>query len=353
MHNLKTLYIFFIAISLNIFFFSTTNLNANAFLIEDIEVSETIEDNFNKDSLINKGFEKAFFELIGTLLNSTDFKRINKIRSNEIKSMIESFSIKEEKFINNIYQLNLGVSFNKKKIFNYLEKKNVFPTQINKETFLFIPIIIDEKDENLEIFSNNYVYKQWDDFNEKTSLIKYLLPAEDLEDMDLIKSKSTNIENYDFAKITKKYFLKHSIIALIFKNNKETKILSKINIKDKIIIKNNTFKSFDFKNEDEINILISQLKIIYDDIWKDFNQINTSIKLPLQVKVYNKDFDISLKFEEALRNMDLISSFSIEKFDNNYVYYKIIFNGTPQNFINIMSNKKYNFDTQKKIWVLK
>ena len=32
--------------------------------------------------------------------------------------MIETFSIKEEKFINKTYNLNLGVSFNKKKIFN-------------------------------------------------------------------------------------------------------------------------------------------------------------------------------------------------------------------------------------------
>ena len=31
--------------------------------------------------------------------------------------MIESFTIKEEKFINETYYMNLGVSFNKKKIY--------------------------------------------------------------------------------------------------------------------------------------------------------------------------------------------------------------------------------------------
>ena len=50
-----------------------------------------------------------------------------------------------------------------------------------------------------------------------------------------------NIENYDFKKIIEKYFLDHSIVALIFRNNNETKILSKITIKDKKIIKNNPF----------------------------------------------------------------------------------------------------------------
>ena len=52
--------------------------------------------------------------------------------------MIESFSIKEEKFINEIIYVNLGVSFNKKKVFNYLEKKNIFPSvPIKKKFYLF------------------------------------------------------------------------------------------------------------------------------------------------------------------------------------------------------------------------
>ena len=40
---------------------------------------------------------------------------IQNIRLNEIKGMIETFTIKEESFINETYFVNLGVSFNKKK----------------------------------------------------------------------------------------------------------------------------------------------------------------------------------------------------------------------------------------------
>ena len=353
MHLFKALYIFFIVLALNIFFFSTTNINAKTFLIEDIEISETLENNFNKDSLINKGFEKAFYELISTLLKSTDLKKINKTKSNEIKSMIESFSIKEEKFVNKIYYLNLGVSFNKKKVFDYLEKKNIFPTQIIKETFFFIPIIINQKNEDLIIFSNNPIYEKWDDVVKKTSLIRYLLPTQDLEDMNLIKSKSMNIENYNFEQIIKKYFLEHSIVALIFKNDDEIKVLSKINIKDKKIIKNDTFKSINFKNDDQMQIFIKELKIVYDDLWKDYNQINTSIKFPLLIKVNSKNLELSLKFEKTLNNIDLIGNYSINKFDKDFIYYEVIFNSTPKNFINIMRDRSFNFDTQKKVWILK
>ncbi len=353
MNYIKLLYIFFIVLSLNIFFFSTTNLKAKAFLIEDVEVSQILENDFNKDFLINKGFEKAFYELIETLLKSSDQKKIQNIKSNEIKSMIQSFSIKEEKFINKVYHLSLGVTFDKKKVFNYLEKKNIFPTQIIQETFLFLPIIINQGGEDLAVFSGNRVYERWNNFNKKTYLIKYLLPTEDLEDMNLIKSKSINIENYDFNQIITKYFMKHSIIALIFKNNNEIKVLSKIDIKNKKIIKNNTFKNFDFENIDEIKVFIEQLKIIYDDLWKEYNQINTSIKLPLFIKVSNKDTMVSLRFENVLNSVDLISSYTINKFDKDFIYYEIIFNSTPTNFLNLMSNKNYNFDTQKKVWILK
>ena len=286
------------------------------------------------------------------LIKSTDLKKIKKIKTNEIKTMIETFSVKEEKFINDVYHLNLGVSFNKKKVFNYLESKNIFPTQTVKETFLFIPIIIDQKSDDLMIFSNNPIFNKWNDQNKKTSLIKYLLPTEDLEDMKLIKSNSMNIEKYNFEQIIKKYYLQHSIVTLIFKNDEEIKVLSKINIKDKKFIKNNSFKSFDLNDDDLNQNFIKELKIIYDDLWKEYNQINTSIKLPLLIRVNNNELDLSVQFEKDIENIDLIGNYSINKFDKDFIYYEIIFNGTPK-FINIMNSLNYNFDTQKKIWILK
>ena len=246
MYFLKTLYILFIVLALNIFFFSTTNLVAKSFLIEEIEISEPLDMDFNKENLINQGFKIAFNELIGTLVKSKDLEKIEKTKLIIIKSMIESFSIKEEKFIKNTYHINLGVTFNKKKIYKYLEKRNIFPTQIKKETFLFVPIIIDQKNNEMILFSDNQFYINWNKENQKNYLIRYLLPTEDLEDINLIKSKSINIENYDFQKIIEKYFLDHSIVALIFKNNNETKILSKISIKDKKIIRNDSFSDFDY-----------------------------------------------------------------------------------------------------------
>ena len=353
MYYQKLLYIFFLVLALNLSFFSTNKVSGKAFFIDQIEISEKLENNFNKDLLINKGFRKAFEELMSILIKSKDLDKTKDITLNKIKSMIETFSIKEENFINQTYNLNLGVSFNKKKIFNYLETKNIFPSQIIKEKFLFIPIIIDQSKVDMMVYSNNPIYKKWKKINNNEHLINYVLPTEDLEDFNLIKENYSELENYDFKKIIEKYFLDYSIIALFFKDNEQIKILSKINIKDKTVIKSNTFKNINLENSENLENLINNLKIIYEDFWKDNNLINTSIKLPLQIKIENSDFNLISKFEQTLDTIDLINNYSINRINKGFIFYEIIFNATPNNFINIMKNNKYNFDTQKKIWVLK
>ena len=103
MYYQKFLYIFFVALALNLSFFSTMKVNAKAFLIDEIQISEKLENNFNKDILINKGFKKAFKELMSTLVKTKDLAKTNDISINQIKTMIETFSIEEEKFINQDY----------------------------------------------------------------------------------------------------------------------------------------------------------------------------------------------------------------------------------------------------------
>ena len=120
------LYIFFIFLSLIIFFFSTTKVESKAFDIDNIEISRPFEINFDKNKVLDEGFKIAFSELILLIVNSNDQNKINQIKLNEIKGMVESFSIKEEEFINENYFVKLGVSFNKKKVFNFLEKKIFF-----------------------------------------------------------------------------------------------------------------------------------------------------------------------------------------------------------------------------------
>ncbi|MDA9631191.1 hypothetical protein N9S64_00735 [Candidatus Pelagibacter sp.] len=143
--NYRKLYIHFCILALINIFFSTDNIQAKTFSIDDIEISTPFEINFNKNDIIDDGFIQAFEQLILSIAQTKDQKRLKKIPLSSIKGMIETFSIKEEKFIDEVYYLSLKVSFNKKKIFKLLESKNIFPSIPIKKSIFFIPIILDEK----------------------------------------------------------------------------------------------------------------------------------------------------------------------------------------------------------------
>ena len=179
------------------------------------------------------------------------------------------------------------------------------------------------------------------------------MPTEDLEDLNLIKKNYEVIEQYDFKEITNKYNLNDSIIALIFKSQNSLRILSRITVNDNEVLKNLSFSDIDFDNIKKRENLINKLKIVYEDYWKNFNKINTSIKLPIYIKIDGNDNLKVSKFEKSLDEINLIYDYYILKFDKDFIYYQITFNGTPNSFLKFMKNKNFDINTQNKTWVLK
>ena len=351
--NFKRLYIHFCFLALLNIFFSTENIQAKTFSINDIEISTPFEINFDKNNIIDEGFLQAFDMLVLSIVQTKDQKKLNKTPLSLIKGMIETFSIKEEKFIDEIYYLSLNVSFNKKKILNLMEKKNIFPSLLVEKNIFFLPIIVDKDRDDISIFSENYIFNNWNSNNQKYHLLRYILPTEDLEDFNLIKRNSKYLESYNFSEIIKKYNLDEYIIAIIFKENNMIKVLNKINFNQQENLKNISFQNFNIDNDQEANKLVESLKIIYENYWKSENEINTSVKISLTISINNNDNSKISKFEEILNDMDLVYDFSIYKFDNKDSFYKIIFNGSPEHFIKIMKNKNYKFDIQNQIWIIK
>ena len=126
--RLQKVYIFFISLRsiYNNFFHNL--FNANTFKVSDIEISSPFELNFKKSLVIDEGFKTSFSNLLSMITTSGDKNKIKNISIKELKSMIDSFTISDEKFINNEYFAKLETTFNKKKILNFLEKKNIFPS---------------------------------------------------------------------------------------------------------------------------------------------------------------------------------------------------------------------------------
>ena len=203
------------------------------------------------------------------------------------------------------------------------------------------------------MFSESKLFNSWNNKIKDYHLLNYVLPTEDLEDFNLIKHNSKNLEKYDFKEIIKKYNIQDYIIAIIFKNNNEIRVLNKISFNKKLDLKNLTFKDINLNQDKEIEKFTQNLKSIYENYWKSKNEINTSVKLNLTISIENHNNSNVSAFETLLDDIDLIYDFYIYRFDNKKNIYKIIFNGSPDYFLEIMKNKNYEFDTQNQIWNLK
>ena len=351
--KLQKVYIFIISIVLFIIIFSTTYLNANTFKVPDIEISSPFELNFKKSSVIDDGFMASFSNLLSMITTSGDQNKVKNINLKEIKAMIDSFTISDEKFINNEYFAKLETTFDKKKILNFLEKRNIFPSIPKRNKVLLVPILVDTETDNIYFFNDNLFYERWNDSKKNYHLLNYLLPSEDLEDLNKIQEMSSSIETYDFINLITKYDLKDYIILIIYKNRNEVKILSKINLDNSLKINNQKYFKVNLSNEKDLNKIIENLKNIYEDQWKINNEINTSIKLPLTISIDSKDYKKITNLEVALTNNDLISNFHILKFNNKKTQYRIIYNGSPEEFLSDIRNQNLNLIMENNVWTIK
>ncbi len=351
--KLSKLYNYFLVLALLNIFFSTANANTKIFMIDDVKISSPFEINFDKNQIIEEGFVQAFNQLILSIVKSKDKIKLENISLRQIKGTIDTFSIKEEKFVNEIYHIKMNVSFSKKSIFDILESQNIFPSLPVKKNIVFIPIVIDDDKGETKIFNENIIYKNWNKDIKNFHLLNYILPISDIEDYNFLKKNIRNIENIDFSKLANKYNLQDYIVSIIFKKNKDIKLLNKIKINNNKNLKKIEIKNINFENSIEIKKLIENLKTIFEDQWKQENEINTSIKLLLTISIKNTNNIIIKEFEQNLDNLDLINDFHIYKFDNKNNIYKIVFNGSRNKFLQIMRNQNYEFETNKKIWIVK
>ena len=352
-YKLLNVYIYFISFSLLIVFFSTTYSNANAFRVSKIEISSPFELNFEKNNVIDKGFHTSFSDLISMITTSGDRKKIKNVSIKEIKGMIDSFIISDEKFINNEYFANLETTFNKKKILKFLENKNIFPSIPQRNKVLLFPILIETKNNNIYLFNNNIFYDKWNEQKNSYDLLDYLLPSEDIEDLIELQKISKDIETYDFSNLINKYDIKDNIILIIYKESNRVRTLSKINLNNNLKIQNKNYPKLDILNNNDFSNIVENLKQLYEDQWKKNNEINTSIKLPITISINSKKTKKIIELEQVLYSLDLVSDFSILNFNSEIIQYKITYNGTPNIFLNDMKEKNLELEMKNNMWILK
>jgi len=344
------LYIFFIFLTFNFIEFSTNIAYAKTFVISKIEVEEKYNLNFNKLKVIEKGFKKAFYDLSKTILQEKDINKITGTSIEDIKKLVDNFSILDEKFIDQKYKSIIEVEFNRNKLIKFLNSKNIilsFPKQID---VFFLPIVVDLENNSFNYLNENVFVKNWENIKENFFQINYVLPNEDMEDYLIIRNNIKNIENYNFKEILKKYDSENYIIMIVFKRKNNFKFYSKINFDDKFLVLNKNFENKNIQDQPDLNSMILNIKNKYEDNWKSINKMNPSASVVIRLSVKSSNIKKSLKLENALTNLDYVNNFKIEKFDNNYVIYKVYYSSSPKRFLKDILSYDINIDTTSANW---
>ena len=344
-------FVVFIFIFFN--FILISKLHANSFKINEIEVSEDFNLDFNKKKVFDKAFKSAFFQLISTVVLSKDIKKIENTSLSTIKSLIDSFNVSDEQFFENKYYAKFNVSFNKKNTYKYFESKNIFPSMPKKLDLLFLPLLINSNENELIYFGESPIYNNWESYKKKYHLLNYILPNEDIEDTQIFNNNIELIEEYNFNKIVIKYDLEDYIISIIYQNQNQINVLSKLQLKNNYKIFNNIYKDLNLSDDKSISKLIFDLKNLYEDEWKKLNLINTSIQLPITLSLLSKDYDKINLFEKTLEDLDLVSNFMILSFNNKNIFYKVIYNGSPDKFFNEIEASGLNLEKNDQTWQIK
>ncbi|MDC0010075.1 hypothetical protein OAD93_02435, partial [Candidatus Pelagibacter sp.] len=164
---------------------------------------------------------------------------------------------------------------------------------------------------------------------------------------------SKDIETYDFSNLINKYDIKDSIILIIYRESNSVKTLSKINLNNTLKIQNKNYPKIDIINEDSFFNIVKNLKQLYEDQWKKNNEINTSIKFPITISINSKKTKKIIELEQVLSSIDLVSNFNILNFNSKSIQYKIIYNGTPNIFLNDMRKNNLELEMKNNIWTIK
>ena len=340
------------ALFIYLIIFSTEYSKAKNYMVKNVEIIEPYSVNFKKNKIIDKAFKSAFNILIAKIVISDDLNEVKYVSTKLIKSMVDSFTITDEQFIEKNYSAKINVSFEKKKVLNFLYKKSITPAIPVDKKIIFLPILINLNTNDLSIYLNNEFYSNWNKFLDQSQLLTYILPSEDLEDYSIIKKNLENIENYNFENLLSKYN-NDFIVAIFFQNNNNLNVLSKINFNDKLTISNSEFEDFKIENFEQILSIIKNLKINYENFWKKENLVNISIKLPLTILADSKDLKLLKRFEQELNSSDLVYNYYVESITNNETIYKIIYNSTPKKFIKNFKDRNFQIDYTNEIWLLK
>ena len=95
----------------------------SVFTINEVKVKGGIDINFSREKYINSAFSNSFDILMNKILLTSDLKKVEKVKLKDIKNLVSSFKIQEESYREDIYSVEIEVTYSEKKVKEFLRNK--------------------------------------------------------------------------------------------------------------------------------------------------------------------------------------------------------------------------------------
>lgn len=317
-------YIFLILIL--VFFLKTGNVlsSSKIFNVDNIVVRNTTNQEISQ--VINKAFKEGFKQLIHKILIKSDFEKVSSTKLDDISKLISSYQIIEEEKINKKSTL-INLTFSREKINNFFYQKNISYADIIDTDIILLPLLIEDK--NIYLYSGNYFYSNWntEDQEQESNFINYLLPLENLDDLEYLNNNIDNLESINVSKIFSEYETKDYVFLIINNKPNKTDVFIRAYIDRKQTIKNINIKFTNSNKKLIYKKIIKDLKFEIGEIFKSQNLIDLNAPSFLNVKLkINKSEDL-MNFQNSLKNIDLIENYYVLELTDKYAKLRVKYLG--------------------------
>ena len=330
--------------------FSKSFSEENVFTVDNVQVEGSIDVNFLREKYINQAFVKSFKILIFKILLSKDVDRLNDIKINKIRNLINSFQIVEETHKNNIYKATLKIFYNDVKVKKLLREKNISFTQPKNITAVFFPLLFSNNE--MISYEENYFYNKWTDVEIKNESINFVLPLEDLDDVSKIKEVKNRKEELKAEDFVNKYNIKNYVFAIMDHEGTKLNIHIKTNFEGSKKNKNIFYELSNIDNEPQLKLILKDLKMQITELWKEANIVNLLMPLSIKIKFKHKNLLNLDKIKNDFYNISIINNYVLEEFNINNSLFKIYYYGNPKKLRSELSKFGYMLMNNQGVWHL-
>ena len=335
-----------IILILVIFLKTGNNLSAdNLFFVNNIEIAKKTSNNI--ETLANEAIKKGFRELINKVLLKKDEIKLNSLQFSEIKDLISYYQIieGEDEDQNKIF---FNISFDKDKLHTLFYNTGLKYSDISQNELYLLPIF--KKDNQLNIYTNNYFYENWNKMNINT-VVEFILPIENIEVLQVLNNNIENLLNVKIREIFSEYDNKNLALIIIEENDsKIEKIFLKTLIVGKEIDKNLEIDKKNFKQDQFYEKIIFQTKEEIVNLVKSQNLIDIRTPSFMNVKLMSSKKNNLVELSKRLKKIDLIENIFVQELNTDYVNLKIKYLGKINKIIEQLKNENIILELKGDQW---